>query len=234
MEITASAYQFISQQWDRPISVENEIAQIGVNFLHKTMVAVAALVVIIATPILALIDLCCIGCKQERTVGQVSILDFYRGGQNDRGVTLEEIWRWDDAKLESHHDFIQWLFPLKKQSRFNPSAALTDDTVIAAFKQDKSLQDKMVRSLDVMLKFYGFEWSGDQIVMGPHFAKQAQNWLKSGSHNYLRISRILTSLRLHGLESYAGALMHALEQVNKQYSNQIDPQTFSIWKAASK
>jgi len=218
MEITNSAYQFISREWDAPSSC-----------LHKTMIAIAALVVFVATPILALIDVCRLPWAEERMVGQVSILDFYRGGQNDRGVTLEEIWSWDDAKLEDRHDFIQWLFPLKKPSQFNPSAALTNDTVIAAFKQDKSLQDKMLRSLNVMLKFYGLEWQGSEIVIGPHFASQAQ-WLTPGNHNYLRISRILTSLRLHGLDSYANAFKKVLGQVYQQHSNKISPQTFSFWK----
>ncbi|MBS0629489.1 MAG: hypothetical protein JSS30_04605 [Verrucomicrobia bacterium] len=231
MKITPLAYQIIKQEWHRPIPSEYEVVRIGASALHKTMVAIAALVVVVATPLLALIDLCCLPWNQERSVGKLSILDFYQGGQNDRGVTLEEIWNYSDDQLEAHHDFIQWLFPLKKQSRYNPSAAITDDAVIAAFRQDKSLQDKMVHSLDVMLRFYGLEWGGDKIVIGSHFGKQTQ-WLTPGNHNFLRVTRILTSLKLHGLEKQAKALMGGLEEVYRLYPKQIGPKTFSIWKRA--
>lgn len=240
MCISSSTWNFINNQWHHPISFGEDdavcclkLAEIGVNVLHKTMVAVAALVALIATPILLLIDLCCMPFCGEKTVEALTILDFYQGGRNDRGVTLEEIWGWDDSRLESQHDFIQWLFPLTTQG-VNPTAPLTDNTVMSAFKADKTLQDKMVRSFDVMLNFYGFSRSSNTIQIGANFDDQAQNWLNPGNHNYRRITRILTSLKLHGLGHYAKAFMKALQQVYQDHSDQIGSQTFSIWQSASK
>lgn len=163
---------------------------------------------------------------------EISVISFYRGGPNDRGVTLEEIWRWDDATLESRHDFIQWLFPLREPSQFNPSAPLTDDQTIGAFQADKTLRDKMVHSLDVMLKFYGFE-RNEGIERGANFARQAKNWLHPGNHNYLRITRILTSLHLHGLGDEAKAFFKMLNVVYNTYPNEIGSKTFSFWKSAA-
>lgn len=226
MDITISTFNYINTEWDRPI-------QGCLNLVHKTAVAIAALVAIVATPIFALIDLCRLPCSKEREMSAISILDFYQGGRNDRGATLEDIWNWDDTQLEDRHDFIQWLFPTIKGSNFNPTAAVTSDETIAAFKADKALQDKMVRSLDVMLKFYGFNRTANGIEIGTNFKARAQNWLKSGDHNHLRISRILTSLRLHGLEDYSKSFFQVLKQVYRAHSDKIGAKTFSFWQSAA-
>ena len=39
------------------------------------------------------------------------IVTFYSGGADDRGRTLEQILAWADDRLESVHDYIQWVFP---------------------------------------------------------------------------------------------------------------------------
>src|SRR5271170_564607 len=41
------------------------------------------------------------------------LVAFYRGGYTDNGGTLDQMLSWDDARLESVHDYIQWLFPLR-------------------------------------------------------------------------------------------------------------------------
>ena len=40
----------------------------------------------------------------------------------DRGRYLHDILKWPDKRLESTHDYIQWLFPLPEVSGFNPEA----------------------------------------------------------------------------------------------------------------
>ena len=41
------------------------------------------------------------------------VVAFYRLEAPDaRGRMLHDIWRWDSARLETVHDYIQWLFPL--------------------------------------------------------------------------------------------------------------------------
>ena len=48
------------------------------------------------------------------------LVKFYRGSGTDHaGRTLDEILTWDDAALESVHDYIQWLFPNPDASRAN-------------------------------------------------------------------------------------------------------------------
>ena len=49
-----------------------------------------------------------------------ALITFYRGSGTDHaGRRIDEILSWDDAALESVHDYIQWLFPLDEPSRFN-------------------------------------------------------------------------------------------------------------------
>jgi hypothetical protein len=55
----------------------------------------------------------------ERAQGEAIFLEFYRGKrQNLKGKTIDDIWAFDDADIDSHHDFIQWLFPTKTPSCF--------------------------------------------------------------------------------------------------------------------
>ena len=72
------------------------------------------------------------------------IVAFHRGEQRDsEGRTIAEVWSWDDDELEYVHDYIQWLFPLRAPSRFNPDAPVLDDEQIAAFQSDPALRAEL-------------------------------------------------------------------------------------------
>lgn len=239
--LSASSWDSISVRWQNPpLSTQGKICPLnllsaGVNGLHKTLIVIAAIILAIATPILLCIDR--ISPPKAIPMGkmsQYSILNFYKDQKNDKGVTLQEIWGWNDQTLENRHDFIQWLFPLKTKSQFNLTAATTDTDTIKAFQKNQNLSEKMLRSLDVMLTFYGFQRNGDQITVDSTFAQKSKNWLNQGNHNYLRISRILHSLRLHGLKGEATAFYRALEQVYKLHSDQIGQKTFRFWTGAAR
>ncbi|HEY6287985.1 MAG TPA: opioid growth factor receptor-related protein, partial [Nitrospiraceae bacterium] len=74
--------------------------------------------------------------------------------------------------LERTHDYIQWLFPLPERSSANPDAPLLSLADIRAFGESEELRSNLVRSLVVMLRFYGLEVSGEpaasrSIAVGP-------------------------------------------------------------------
>jgi hypothetical protein len=51
------------------------------------------------------------------------LTDFYRGaGSDSEGRSLADLWNLSDDEMEDIHDFIQWMFPLREPSRFNPDA----------------------------------------------------------------------------------------------------------------
>src|SRR5215831_12128024 len=93
---------------------------------------------------------------QQRS-SSLSLVKFYLGKEPDhKRRWIDQIWEWDHDQLEQTHDYIQWLFPLKEKSGFNPTAPALTDEVILAFKSRDELKNRLLRSLDVMLAFYGF------------------------------------------------------------------------------
>src|SRR5271170_7374387 len=137
------------------------------------------------------------------------IVRFYSGtGTDDRGRSLAMIQGWSDTLLESVHDFIQWMFPLRERSGANPYAPVLDDGTISEFRSSCVLQANLRLSFARMLKFYGFEvgyTQGIRVMRAPFFLERAKEWMSPGNHNYLRLTRILKSLFLLGLEEEARA-----------------------------
>lgn len=240
MNVSNALWQGLSHRMEHPpiVSSSQEVciirfAKNSLNFAYKGVIALAMAVALLATPFFMVLD--CFPCvsHQWTQVKIPTILEFYSGQPNDKGVTLQDIWGWDDDRLEEQHDFIQWLFPIEKKG-VNPTAPPTNSATIEAFKKDKQLQGKMLKSFEVMLSFYGFSRSAKgKIIMEENFNQKGKNWLSIGNHNYRRITRILKSLRLHGLEKDAQAFLDVLTQVYYIHANQIGGDIpLSFWKSA--
>ncbi len=162
---------------------------------------------------------------------------FFSGGKDDQGRTFDEILGWDDARLEMVHDYIQWTFPLPEQSGANPWAPVLDSASIAAIRGSAEMQGRLRAAFERMLSFYGFALNDDAVVEGPRFASASRNWLHAGNHNHLRLTRMLRSLRVLGLEREAAALWEALRSLYERESaaarRTITPQTFAFWQQAA-
>lgn len=167
------------------------------------------------------------------------IVAFYLGVSTDSsGRRIEDIWMWDNCRLERSHDYIQWLFPLCERSRFNPEAPTLSVETIKAFRKNDELSIRLSTSLDVMLKFYGLKsmFIADgtmKISRASDFNIRSREWLNPGNHNYLRITRILKSLHILGLSYLAHALFTCLDEIYHKHSSEIGAETFSYWKAAA-
>lgn len=162
------------------------------------------------------------------------LLDFYRGrGPDDRGRLLAEILCRDDDWLEATHDFIQWLFPLREASSVNPFAPLADAEVRAAFASDEALRRKLLASFDRMLVFYGLERRGELIVTSANWAARKGNWFTQGTHNDLRITRILKCLAMLGLRDWAERFLGCLETLRVAEPDcGIGATAFRYWRDA--
>jgi hypothetical protein len=162
---------------------------------------------------------------------------FFAGGADDDGRTFDEILGWDDARLEMVHDYIQWIFPLPERSGANPSAPVLDAGTIAAIRRNAEMQGWLRAGFQRMLAFYGFALEGDAVAQGPRFATASRNWLHAGNHNHLRLTRMLRSLRVLGLEREAAGLWEALralyERENAAGQRTITPETFVFWREAA-
>ncbi len=161
---------------------------------------------------------------------------YFRQRPDSLGRTIEEIWAWDYQKLEYTHNYIQWLFPLKERSQFYSNAPILNDEIIQAFRTNESLRINLKKSFEVMLKFYGLqcnEHNADiEISKSEEYQERKLNWVELGNHNYLRITRILTSLHLLGLENQAQAFFKCLEQVYAEDSRNIGSTTYTYWRKA--
>ena len=157
-------------------------------------------------------------------------------GPDHRGRTLNQILAWDDEALEHQHDYIQWLFPLTEPSGANPDAPLLTFAEMELFRESEPARARFVEAFERMLEFYGLrlvrEESGLLVERTDNFEKRARNWLNPGNHNHLRITRILTSLRLVGLSQYSKAFFRCLEVIYQEHRNRITETTFGFWQRA--
>ena len=142
------------------------------------------------------------------------LLAFYLGSHPDhRGRMLAEIVRQDDDWLEFTHDYIQWLFPLTEHSRVTPGAPILLPADLKAFRSDPLLRDHMLVAFRRMLSFYGLTLGNGRVSKSPNWALRHRNWFTEPTHNNLRITRILKSLMLLGLETEARAFHACLREL---------------------
>jgi hypothetical protein len=168
-----------------------------------------------------------------------NILIAYYGGQapDDRGRYLADVQGWPDDLLESCHDFIQWMFPLRERSSVNPGAPTLDDATIEEFRSRPELRERLGLSFVRMMRFYGFgiQHGPFGITNARNFKERSMNWLSPGNHNHLRITRILKCLRLLGLEPEARAFFKQLAFIYRLQAKENDlitKQTFAYWQSA--
>ena len=111
----------------------------------------------------------------------MDVFHFLEGAIPDgRGRTLSMIMAFDDQKIESTHDFIQWIFPLDEPSRSHLGAPVLDLFEIEEIKSSDVALENLMQSADW---YFGF-------------LQRHDHWIRQYDHNHLRISRAIKSLRL--------------------------------------
>ena len=161
------------------------------------------------------------------------LVAFYRDGTpDDCGRTLAEILTWSDDRLEEVHDYIQWLFPLPERSAANPTAPTLDAATIAVFHATPEMRKRLRQAFQRMLTFYGLRWTDSAVVRTPDFVDRARDWITPLNHNHLRLTRMLRSLRLLGLEAESVALYRALDVICREFPSRISPRTCDFWREA--
>jgi hypothetical protein len=152
------------------------------------------------------------------------IVDFYiRDGADHKGRTLVEMQAYSDDEMEGGHDFIQWMFPLHEKSyhaKYSPVLTRED---IAELQSSRYAQENMRRSLFRFCEFLGLTVPRDQ--------KKIAWWCQNGNHNLLRITRIIRSLRLFGLEPEALAFYDVITSLGRK-SRGLGETSFGYWRRA--
>ena len=164
------------------------------------------------------------------------IVTFYSGGNDTSGRTLDEILSWTDGRLESVHDYIQWLFPTRRPSGVNPLAPLVTGDTVRAFAGEARLLEGLRRAFDRMLLFYGLRHGADaRIEIDPkRFPERARVWLRPANHNHLRLTRVMESLAALGLREEAIALQRCLleDVCAGPGAGRVSGRTIEFWRRA--
>ncbi len=160
-----------------------------------------------------------------------SLLEFYRGKlATPEGFRYAEILAWSDTRLEDVHTYIQWLFPLPERSGANPSAPVLDIATVAEFRRADDLRENLRRAWLRMLRFYGLRQVDGGVARAAEFSSRAHEWLHPGNHNHLRLTRILRSLRVLGLEHESETMLAALLAIAQDTPGAVTPRTVEFWK----
>jgi len=164
------------------------------------------------------------------------IVSFLRGQRPDwSGRWLSDVRGWDHEQLESDHHYIQWLFPLTTESEA-VFAPILRQHEISDLQADPQLRCESEASLRQLLGFFGFELrcEGDRpsVVASRQHGERQAVWMTPGNHNYRRLSRILGSLTLQGMEAHAAALLLALERLyaTPEGGAAIDAEAVGYWR----
>jgi len=160
------------------------------------------------------------------------LLYFYYGGHPDhKGRLLAEILRQDDDWLETTHDYIQWLFPIRSPSLANTHVPLLSKADIEAFSKDEILRNHQRASLYRMLAFFGLAKSGNTIERASNWELRRSSWFDVHTHNSLRISRMLESMRLLSSQEEAEMMWNTLEElIRNETLCGITSKSRSIWR----
>ena len=174
----------------------------------------------------------------HRNLIMSKIVDFYIGSGTDHKLrSWAEIVSKNDDWLESEHDFIQWLFPLRESSKFFKFAPILTDEDISILKMEPLFKKRMATSFFVMMSFFGLE---PKMIDGElkikkdksFFEERSKVWLSPNNHNYLRITRILKCLCLFGMNKYAEAFVENLLDLKKEFDSYISVNNVEYWMEA--
>lgn len=159
------------------------------------------------------------------------LLAFLSGkGKGPKGLYISDVHKFSFEQLESNHNYIQWLFPIKTISVHNLLAPIYKESVDY---NTPIIMDNIKKSFEMMLRFYGLEYQNSQIVRRKDFEKTKQ-WVTYNNHNYLRITRILKSLMLFQMGKEAKTFFTALEKIYEENKDIISEKTYLYWKMAIK
>jgi hypothetical protein len=155
------------------------------------------------------------------------IVRFYRDGEADvHGRTLLELQQLNDWAFEMCHDHIQWLFPLHEESSYRECEVLTEGDV-KQLRDSASAKANMNVSLARFRLFLGLPSAPGE----PFEQSKVSQWCTPYNHNLLRITRVIRSARLFGLEAEALTFYADVRSVARE--DRVGATTLRYWKKAA-
>ena len=149
----------------------------------------------------------------------MNFVNFLTNNEPDfKNRFLKDIWNFSDEDIEYTHDFIQLLFPLnEKSSAISNGIYLDSNEAILSIKANKLATENIVKSSKWFLSFLA----------------RNSHWKRKHDHNYLRITRIIKSLRLLVSDQEANKFYESFMQlVDENLKSKINSTTLTYWENA--
>lgn len=166
--------------------------------------------------------------------GTNKIAYFLSGGLEIEGISVENIIKYTGKELEEGHRYIQFLFPINTESKYNLKANLVDDETIALYASDPVLRADHLGIFNYMLGFFELTLDNNgEVIPLRDFESPGANvpvWLKKENHNQLRLTRIMHSLNLLGNREAAMALQKEIVRLGELFN--INTMTLEHWKGS--
>lgn len=138
-------------------------------------------------------------------------VQFMVSGSKPHGHSLADIIDFNRMDFDTHHDFVQWLFPNREPSPINPLAPVLTDLHVRAYGAIPELRDSVDQASVKFLSFLGLREVATGFEQADDYAQGAQYWLCRVDHNHRRISRFMTFYCELGHKDKAKALLRYLE-----------------------
>lgn len=151
-----------------------------------------------------------------------AILSYFLGtGTDAAGRTLSQVMAKDDSWYERSHDFVQWMLPTRKRSKYDPGAPVLTDDDVRAFHARRDVRETYSFAVDRVKKFLELD-------------KMRPKWVRAKDHNHKRISRLIESLRDLGFQERAERVLEQVLRVDGLNPDVIDRESVEYWRKASK
>lgn len=149
---------------------------------------------------------------------------------NGRCHFLDEILKWDETiengPWERTHNFIQWIFPTHQPSAYERNAPLLLQTNIENLINDPLFLD---RYAECLIKFMNFMHISLTLNNNNVNIKVTSNFYNKTTHNFLRLSRLIISLKCLGFHDISNILYNALI-VNIESKKDSIQQSARFWR----
>jgi Opioid growth factor receptor (OGFr) conserved region len=144
------------------------------------------------------------------------LLEFFEGrARTDHGLNISDLLTYSDRELEADHQYIQWLFPNQRPSRYNPSAPLATPEAIEAVQASPEALSNFRSGLSLLTAFY----------------VRNQHWLRERNHNHLRITRIIEATALFLDVELATQFLVTIEAQDEQIGGVVSEGSRKQWRA---
>jgi len=142
------------------------------------------------------------------------IVSFLEGKAPDhRGRILAMLLQQTDHQAETTHDYIQWLFPLNEPSRSVNGVPVLTELEIDEIRQISLAQANLAKSARWFLGFL----------------ERNVHWIIKYNHNYLRITRVIKSLRLLASDKAADEFKDKVLALAGDNLNLVDQKARGFW-----